>query len=69
MIELANFRRKLELPPEFRVDHGQLRTSTERQIEIFDFILDNSHPAPGKDSSILMACEKVENIAMRCFLR
>jgi len=69
MLDLACFRVKKLRPPQFRRDHGQLQTSIDRQREIFQLILDNSHPSPGQSSSILIDCDKVDNLAMKLFLK
>ena len=69
MLDLACFRSKKTRPLQFRRDHGQLHTSIDRQLQIFQLILENSHPAPGQDSSMLLDCEKIENLAMKLFLK
>ena len=69
MLDLASFRTKTQRPMEFRRDEGQLQKSTERQLEIFQLIIDNAHPAPGQKSSILLQCDKVKNLTMKLFLR
>ena len=69
MLDLASFRVKKLRPLQFRRDHGQLQTSIDRQGEIFKLILDNSHPSPGQSSSILYDCDKVDNLAMKFFVK
>ena len=69
MMDLADSRAKMVRPLEFRSDHGQLKASTTRQMEIFQLILDNSHPAPGRNSTVLKECSTVKNLAMKFFLR
>ena len=69
MIDLATSRTKMQRPLEFRREEGQLKASADRQQEIFQLILDNSHPAPGRDSTILKECSKIKNLAMKFFLR
>ena len=69
LLDLASFRTKMQRPIEFRKDYGQLQTSIDRQFIIFQLILDNAHPAPGQNSSIVYECVKEKNLAMKLFLR
>lgn len=69
LMDLASFRTKMHRPLEFRRDEGQLKASTDRQMAVFQLIFDNSHPAPGQDSTILKECSKIKNLAMKFFLR
>ena len=69
LLDLASSRIKMELPPKQRIDTNQLKISLDRQAEIYDAILHNSHPAPGQNSITKYATKKVKNLGMKLFLR
>ena len=69
LLDLASMRLKMELPAKQRTDTDQFRISLERQAEIYQAILDNSHPAPGQNSCVMYSTKKVRNLGMKMFLR